>query len=358
MTAFLIVPSDLTPTELAYLEDLPDIIKTIIEECREHRKRGDTDSAIRCARQAQELAQAQNDHVSASVASVLLADVYRELDQIGLALECCQKAHDVLRLEPNCVHRRHAEAVITYLRCLLHHVMGAHTRAFADYQQAITAFDKAKEHWNNSIARDHAKADEYRKMVNKCEKATKWINALYRCLASDLSPIRGGTEIHVPATNGEDYELARMELATCLLPLEVNINRKKYQLHHPNNGSPFAPNDRLEVQWDTRHFVVHVSDTEPVVPHSSKDDYILVTQEKQMRERVAQMLQGPPPQPRIAGVLRKEDQQEWEYGDFTYDAAEGVRFHPLPPIVIGGAQQDEEIEDQDIGVVCALLKLV
>lgn len=53
MTAVLIVPSDLAPAELAYLEDLPDIIKIIIDECLEHRKRGDTDSAIRCARQAQ-----------------------------------------------------------------------------------------------------------------------------------------------------------------------------------------------------------------------------------------------------------------------------------------------------------------
>jgi hypothetical protein len=144
-----------------------------------------------------------------------------------------------------------------------------------------------------------------------------------------------------------------MELATCLLPLEVNINRKKYQLYYPNNEFPFAANDRLEVQWDTRHFAVRVSDKEQVVPHSSEGDYILVTQEKQMREKVAQMLQGSPPQP-IAGVLRKEDQQEWKYGEFTRDAAGGVRFRPLPPVVIGG----EEVEDQEIGIVCALLKPV
>ena len=62
---------------------------------------------------------------------------------------------------------------------------------------------------------------------------------------------------------GKDYELARVELATYLFPREVNINRKKYQLHHPGNGIPFTPDDRLKVQWDTRHFAVHVSDEEP-----------------------------------------------------------------------------------------------
>jgi len=356
MAAFLIVPSDLTPTELAYLAGLPTIIEAIIEECLEHRKRGDTDSAIRCARQAQELAQAQNLHVSTSVASVLLADMYRELDQIGLALECCQKAQDALRLQPNYEHRRHADAVVIYLRCLLHHVMGAHTEAFAKYQQALTAFKDAKEHWNNSIARDHAKADEYRNLVSKCEKANVWISALYRCLASDLSPTKGGTEIHIPATDGEGYELARVELATYLFPLEVNINRTKYHLHHPDNGIPFTANDHLEIPWGTRHFVVRVSEKEWAGPQSSKGDYILVTQEKQMRERVAQMLQGPPPQPRIAGILRKEEQQEWEYVEFTCDAAGHVRFRPLPPIVIGGAEQEKEVRDQDIGVVRALLK--
>ena len=355
MTAVLIVPSDLAPAKLAYLEDLPKIIKTIIEECLEHREHGDTDNAIRCARQAQELAQAQDHHVSTSVASVLLADMYRELNQIGLALECCQKAQDALRLQPNYEHRRHAEAVIIYLRCLLHHVMGAHTEAFADYQQAIIAFDRAKEHWSNSIAREPAKAGEYRKLVSKCEKVTKWINALYRCLVSDLSPIKSGAEIHVPATNGEDYELARVKLATYLFPLEVNIKRKEYRLHHPENGISFTASDRLKVQWDTHHFVVGVSKKDKgAVPYSSEGDYLLVKQEK--REQVVEMLEGPPSQPKVTGVLRKENQQKWEYGEFTYDVAEGVRFHPLPPVVIGGAPQEEDVKDQNIGVVCALLK--
>lgn len=337
MAALLVLPPDLTPTALTHLHGFPAIIDVIIRECLAHWQQGHTDSAIRCARQAQELAEAHNHSVSISVISVLLADLYRELDQLGLALAYCQKAHDALCLQPNYEHRHHAEAVIIYLRGLLHHALGANTEALFNYQQALTSFEKAIEHWNVSTARNPTQAD-------KCEKATRWINVLCRCLAGALSPVRGGTELHIPATSGQDYELARLKLAAYLFPPEVIISGQRYHLHYPDNGIAFDANDKLEVQWNACHFAVRVLEDQWAGAHSAQGDYILVR-----RERKAANPIGP-------GVLRDGGQQQWKYGAFTRDAEGNIWFRPFPPIVIGGAPHDEEVEEQDIGIVRALLK--
>lgn len=343
MAALLVLPPDLAPIELIYVDGFSSIIEAIVQECLADWREGRTDDAIQCARQAQELAEAQDHNASTGIISVLLADMYRELAQPGLALVYCQKARDALRLQPNYEHRCHVEAVIIYLQALLHHGLGANTEALSDYQQALTSFDNAIIHWNSNIVRDPIQADEYRRRAGKCEHVTRWINVLCRCLARSRSLARDGMEMHIPATSGEDYALARLKLKAYRLPPVVTINGQTYRLHHPANGIAFDTD--LEILCDERHFAVHVPEDRWAGQHSADGDYILAK-----RERKADDPEG-------AGLLWAHDQQQWEYGAFVRDAGTGqIRFRPHPPLVIGGPPPDKEVEDQDIGVVCALLK--
>lgn|GEM_PF-3826278 len=340
MTAYLVLPSDLTPTALTCLDCFPPIVSTIVEECLAHQKCGDTERAIQCARQAQELTEVQNHPVSTSIILLLLADLYRELDQIGLALTHCQKACDTLRLQPDYEHRHHAQAVIVYLQGLLHHALGANTEALSYYQQALTSFENALKHWNSDIVRNPAHAEEYRERADKCEKVCKWIEVLYRFL---LWPTRCCTEMHIPAAKGQGYDLVRLEMLTCLTPQGVVINGHRYRLHHPSNGFAYSDDERLTLDWNTHHFAVRVPEDQWAGPYSTEGDYVLVK-----REQKTDTLTG-------AGVLRSRDQEQWEYGTFSRDAVTGeITFNPLKRIVIGG----EKIHDQEIGSVRALLKPV
>jgi len=345
MAAILELPPDLVPRALVYQDELPEVISAAIQECSNHWRRGDVDKAIRSVEQARALAQANNQPVSESVVCVWMADLYREMAQLGPALECCQGATNALRLQPSYEHRYHIEAVIAYLQGLFHRALGVNTEALADYQRALTSFEKAIKHWESNIARNPSQVSKYRQQVDKCEKAIRWINVLSQCLAGDLSPINGGMEMQIPVTDGQDYGLASLKLAAYLLPLDVTIRGKRYRLHRPDDGIPFDVDYRLEAQSNTHYFVVHVPKERWAGEHSARGDYVLARRERKADNPVG------------AGVLWDDSQQQWKYGTFVRDAEMGeIRFRPLPPIVIGGAPQEEEIEDHDIGVVRALLK--
>lgn len=356
MAAFLTVPKHLAPTQLVYRKDLPKTIKTIVDECLEHRKRGDTESAIRCGRQAQKLAEAQEQHAGESVAWVLLADAHREMDQIGPALESCQKAEDALLQSSYPLHL-YAKAVIVYLRCLIRHSMGAYTEAFAACSQARDAFESAKDYWDNLVSRGHDDAAESQALAEKCGEVIKWIDALDECLASDLASTGGGIEVHIPVANGEEYEVARVEVGAYRFPTKVTIKGREYQLHYLENEMQFNENDpRLQVPWGTRHFTVCVSKDEEAGPYSSAGDYLLVKQGKQ--EQIVKMLEGPPPRDSIRGTLRKDD-EPWEFGEFKRDDDGNIQFHsPPPPNIIGNGKREEvKGPDQELGIAYALLKL-
>lgn len=342
MTAFVIVPSDLTPTELACKDSFPIIIDTIIKKCVSNRKCGNIDGAIQCAKQAQELLAETHSHgVSRSIVLLLLADLYRELHQPGLALTYCQQARDALRLEPDYEHRHHLEAVTIYLQGLLHHGLGANTEALSNYQDALTALHKAIEHWNRNVVRDPSQAAKYKEEAGKCEKALRWIEALCHCL---LSPAECGPEVHVPVIKEQDFELARMGM-TYLLPVTAAINGRTYRMHHPGTGVAFELDDRLQPEWDARYFAVYVSANEWAGEHSKQGDYVLV---EWQRNHLG---------PTSYAVLWDDGIQRWEFGRISYNTRTGrVWFEPYH--LIGGSARGKDIEDEGIGIVHALLKPV
>lgn len=338
MTAILEVPLDLTPRALAYQDELPTVVATAIKECSNHWRIGDTDQAIQCAKHARTLAQAINNPVSESVACVWMADLYREVARPGPALECCREAISALRRQPGYEHRDHAEAVVAYLQGLLRHTLGANTAALADYDQAITSFGKAIKHWNSNVARNPARAD-------RREKAIEWIKVLSQRLAGDRSPVSGETEMQIPAANGQDYGLARLKPeAVYRLPLEILINDEPYRMYDLHSGQAFETNDRLEVGWNTHHFVVRVQQDKWAGPYSAQGDYVLVKW-----KWTAGSSRG-------YGVFRDLNQQQWKYGTFDYNPDTG-RLWFYPYHLIGG--QSKEVEYEDIsGIACALLKPV
>jgi tetratricopeptide (TPR) repeat protein len=343
MSIVLEVPRDLAPRTLAYRDELPQVIATTIQECSNHWQRGDASKALQCAGNAQSLAEAQNHPVSEGVAYLWLADLYREMDQLGPALAACRRAVNALRLQPKYDHRDHSEAVVQYMQGLLHHGLGADTEALADYQRALISFERALKHWESKSARNPAQAA-------KCEKALKWISVLCHCLTSDLAPASGRNEVQIPIKNGQGYQLVRMQLAAYVVPPEVIIDDQRYRLHHPEESDASNDEDHLVIRWDDRYFAVSVPEDQWAGESSEEGDYVLVKQVRQVTQR------------EVTGVLWDDEQQQWKYGTFVRDPDAGqIRFRHLPPIVIGGARREaaikeEPIEDQDIGIVRALLK--
>jgi tetratricopeptide (TPR) repeat protein len=310
-----------------YRDELPDFIGGAIDECSNHWKRGDATQAIHWAEQAQARARASGRYVSECVACIWLADLYLEATRLALVEEYCEGAISALRLQPNYKHRYHIEAVIYYLRGLLLHALGFNAKALADYQWALASFEKAKDRWA-VLAGNPTQAD-------MCEKAIRWINALCRCLASELAPVTDGTVMYVTVIDKQDYALTRLELVGHLLPLEVTIRDQQYRMHDPGNGVGLEVN--LAVRWNAHYFVLYVPEDEWAGPFSTQEDYILVRRERPMAQ-----LEGP-------GVVWDGSKEQWEYGAFTRDPETGeIWFHPLSPIVIGGAPQDEEARDGEV----------
>jgi len=352
MATFLVVPPDLTPTELAYQDDLPPIVTALVQESSAHRRQGEALSAIECAQLAQELAEADRDVVSTIVIILILADVHRELDQLGPAQEYCRQVHRALRLKPNYEHRYHTEAVVSYLEGLIYHALGAYTRALSRYQRAIMSFGEAARHWR-SIADEYPMQSPERQKAEKwvatCGKATQWVRVLCRCLAGALTPAtRAGTEMHIPAANGEEYDLARLELRTCLPPAAISIDRQRYRMYHPDNGYPFQGLTLIEP--NVSFFVVYVPEDRWAGPHSRQGDYVLAQRKRTVDE------------PQGVGLLRQGDRQTWTYGRLKY-SQETKRLWFYPGHLIGqrGGPADqererEEVTHQEIGVVRALLK--
>jgi hypothetical protein len=359
MPAFLVLPPDLTPTALVYRDDLPEDIDDVIEDCLERWRRGDIDSAIGRAKEAQMLAEAYHHHISISVTSVLLMDLYREQDQLGLlplGPQLRMKANDALRLQPGYEHRHHAEAVIDYLWGLLNHISGTNIGALSDYKRALASFEDAVEHWKSNIVRNPTQASKYKEQIGKCDQASKWIKALRGSLVDDLSASRARTEVHIPAPDGRVYKLVRLKLAApvppprapspvvyYLRPQEALIDKDRYQLYNPSNGIAYRNN--LKILGGERHFALCIPEKEWAGAQSEEGDYVMVKQELQVT------------QPGAVGVLWDDDQQEWEYGKFVRDLGTGeIRFRPLPPIMFGGKPLEEDIKDKDTGSVWALLK--
>lgn len=358
MPAFLVLPPDLTPTMLVYRDDLPDDINDLIEDCLDHWRDGDIDGAIGRAKQAQALAEAYKHPISISATSVLLVDLYREQDQLGLlpfGPQLRMKARDALRVQPGYEYGHHAEAVIDYLWGLLNHISGSNIGAVSDYKRALASFDKALGHWKSNIIRNPTQANRYKEQVNKCEKAIKWIEALREGLMQDLSLTRDRTEAHIPATKGGEYKLLRLQLASpvpppsaplpaiYLRPQEALIDKDRYQLYNLSRGVPY--NKNLRISRDERHFALHIPKDEWAGAQSKEGDYVVVKRELQVIE------------PGADGVLWDPDQKEWEYGEFIrHPGTRKIQFRPLRPVIFTGKPPEEDVEDKDVGIVWGLLK--
>jgi hypothetical protein len=345
MATVLELPPDLMPRVLTYYDQFPKAIGTTTKNFANLWRRRDIDQAIQCARKAQALAQASNERVDESVFYVWMADLYREIGQLGPALKCCQEATNALRLRPTYEHRDHAGAVVAYVQGLLRHALGDNAEALANYQRSLEAFERAIAHWLDYAKRNPSQTSRYSKLAKECNQAVKWIEVLCQRAADEFSLISSGAEIYVTVIDGQDYDLIRLALGAYRLPLEIQISGQPYRLCDPGDGvslktGPLAP-------WNARYFAMRVPANQWAGPCSTRKDYILVQREQQ--------LTTPEDDP---GVLWDTNQEQWEYGRFIRDSSTGeIRFQPLSPSrrVIGGMPPNEEIKDP-VGTIQALLK--
>ncbi len=338
------LPPDLAPRALVCENGLPSVVSAATMKCSEYWCLGDVNRAIRCIEEAHAFARACHHSASESVLCIWMGDLYRETDRWGPALDCCQEAAKALGLLPGYQNKRHIEAVVVYLRGLLHCALGSRTKALVDYQRAIKAFGEAIKYWEDNRFRDPSRTQECSQQIDKCQHALSWINALCRCLADDLSLVDGAAAVHIPVVTGNGYGLLRAEPRGCLIPSEIDIDERRYRLYHPEDGMPFGTN--LWLPWDARSFAVRVPRDRWAGPHSNEGDYVL-----------AAWARGAVPPATGHAVVWNVDQKEWEYGRFVRDPGTGkIQFPPVAPIVIGGVPEEETVTWQDIGIVSALLK--
>jgi tetratricopeptide (TPR) repeat protein len=328
---------------LIYREDIPEVIENLFKQCEAHLQRRNIPRAIVCVERAKMSAEDMNNNVNVGLASIWAADLYFESCQIGLALSRCEEAVKAFKLTPNYPHRHHAQAVLHYLRGLLYHRLGDDAKAQSHYQQALESFRKAIIYWEKL-------AEEGKRFKQLCERVSEWIKLLSRRLASDLPPTEGATQILLPVTDRDDYELAQLKMLAYVVAPKIVIKGREYELIEIDDGDlcdsniPYFPPD-------AQYFLMCVEDEKWGGKYSQKGDYMLVKQEEKAKEGI--------------GAVWDEDQNRWQSGEFVRKDGR-IKFKPIPRKVIGGDLRrrkdpdgDEiEIEGKELGRALWLLQPV
>lgn len=333
MASIVNVPPGLRPADLAYREELPEVMGAILDKGALHWHVGETHRAIQAAEQALALAiGATPPHaVGECVAAICLSDWHATLNQFGLAEKYAQQATRAFQSEPNYPHKSHAEAVISYLRGLLRHALGDTNEALTAYQEALSLFGQAIVRWRSRVI---SRSD----VAQRCESAHKWIDTLYRqCMNGDEGGVDGAIALCIPKLEGDDYGITRLDLIPVVSPFRVAVNGKLYSLCDCEDGNPV--NRPFPIEWDKRYFLVPVESDGWAGPHSAAGDYVLASRPLKVENRPC------------GGLLWDDGVSEWEYGQFIRDSSGRVWFQKdPPPRLIGGRDSSK------MGIVRALLK--
>jgi hypothetical protein len=330
--------AELVPSLLLHLDQVPPDVQTLLKRSRTGRKKGEWALAEWCAMDARDACKHRNDHLGVALAQLHLADVYREVGELGEAMGLCEEAYQILHGHAAKV-QRHNEAVAAYAQGLLHErfLFGDDMQAVRWYRQALELLETAKEHWA---------AEDDRKLFKACERAYRRIAQLKKRILR----ARSGGERRLDA-----FDVLQPDSRESALPgviIDANhaeIDGVKYLLH--SGALPSNDGDRR------RCFALPVSDLPACTfPAAEDGDYVV------MRSRWFSDASDPEGV-WIPGVVWGSD-SEWEIGDFTFEPSGRTWFYPCaskahviggrPLSVKGGPPKDPQ---KDIrGHIIGLLK--
>ena len=330
------LPPQLTPSELLCDEDLLPFVREQLEICRSSRMKGSLSEALRRALDALEACQKMGARVgleasaraSESVTLIHLADVYREMDKLGPALEVCQKAYAVFqRRASRC--QRHNKAVAAYALGLVHHLLGNEMDAMDWYREAGESFKRARDDWAavRALAR-----------VESCDRLRRWIETLSDYLATARTAEVGvGTRVWLPIipSDGDEggFAIAELEIHKYVIGLETVVNGQRFRVR-PLKGN------RISLVTGVEYYVREIPDAVRGTLGAGAEDYVLVVREQDASREgpaVLETLGGP------------------EFGNFERDSAGQIVFaRPGAAAIVIGS---EDIgEDLRVGYITALLK--
>jgi hypothetical protein len=325
------MPSVPVPSSLLHYEQVPPGVQMLLEQSRTYLTNHQWTLAERCALDAQDACRHSGVHVGLAVAQLHLADIYREVGELGKALGLCEEAYRILHSRP-AKAQRHNEAVAAYAQGLLHELLlfGDDLRAVNWYQEALELFKKAQEHW--AARNDRSRYGTCRHAHRCVEERKKRIVSIHAGGQTKLNTL----DILQP--DSADTPFARQGNLQGRITDDhhVEINKAAYHLHCGTLPSS---------ETDGTHycFALPVPVDRWAFPKARVGDYVLIRLHWWLDEGKL-------------GVVWIHG-NGWVAGNFMRGPDDRLWFHPCPTSarVIGGAVARDPAENVK-GYIIGLLK--
>ncbi len=321
------LPSQLTPSELLYCDDLPTFIDKLLQGSRSLRRKGRLPDAERCALDAIE-GQEPGASVNQAVTLIHLADVHRDMGKLGPALTNCQKAYRIFQRQVS-RYQRHNEAVAAYALGLAHQLLGSEMNALKWYQEAEQLFERVKDDWAAVNALNQ---------VETCARIQQWMETLggHLTAAWTQPDTNLATRIWVPiipsGDDGGGFAMARMEIDSHIVGRQLTINGESFRVQ------PLMKGQQISLASDVEYYVLKIPDEvhRPLGTHEG--DYALIVRRKNADK------EGP-------GIL--ETLSGPEFGSFKRNDEGNINFVRPDAEAISGQDIGKDFQ---IGYIAALLK--
>jgi len=322
------LPPNLTPSELLCREELSPFVDKLLQTSRSMRREGRFSEARRLALDAVEAGQESVASTDQAVALVHLADVHREMGELGPALAECERAYPVFQRQTSGC-QRHNEAVAAYALGVVHQLLGSDMDALRWYQESVRLFDRVKEDWAavNALAQ-----------VEVCARVQRWMKTVSEYLTAvrtraDVDPVVG---IWVPIIlsdgSGEPgFAVAKLGIGKYVMERRLIVNGKVFRVQRLEGGPPVLLTPGVE------YYALEVPDEARDSLGVGEGDYALIERGRSLDQ------EGP-------GVLETD---EPTFGHFERDEKGKISFTRFGTKVIGGMKIGADVQ---VGYVIALLK--
>ncbi len=329
------IPYEFAPSSLVHYEQVSLDVQVLLKDSRTFRLKREWMRAERCALDAQDICKDAIAHVGLAVAQLYLVDVYREVGELGRAMEQCKEAYQTLERQPARV-QRHNEAVAAYALGLLHELrlFGGGTQALHWYRKALQQFKVAQEHWA---------ALNNRSQFKTCQRVCQWIEKR----KDQIVDIHTGEQVGLSV-----FDIWRLDSADAPFAGDdglhghitdddhVSINGIIYRLH---SGS--LP--RIGADGAHYYFALPVPENHWAVSEAQVGDYVLVRQQWWLDKEQAE--EDRP------GVVW-EPGNGWVEVNFKRGRDGKIRSHYPHPRIIGNITPPGDPAGRMKGYITALLK--
>jgi hypothetical protein len=308
------VPFSLAPSSLTHLEGVPSNIKSnieaLLESSRDFREKHDWACAECCASGAVETCEYASHHVGLAVSQLHLADVYREVGELGRALELCEQAHQTFKGQTRI--QRQNEAAAAYAQGLLHELQlfGDEMRALHWYQEALRLFDAAQEYWATQNDRTR---------IEICKNAWLWIKEQEGRILDNHSRSslwKAVFDIWRPDSPDAPFAPDRHRQGHVTADGHVEVDGSTYRFHFGNLPEEDTGNDHY-------YFALRVPEDHWAVSETKTDDYVFVRQQWKVDPETVGGLWEP-------GVVW-EPGKRWLAVTFTRNSEGKIRFYISSP---------------------------